>query len=91
MEIIVDRRLEAAVERPAYFRGNGHLVFGFFYRRAVLLLTICSENMYGLCFPPEAATRQFFLEVPANPRHRWYSRDHGGRRSAALRVLGAKW
>jgi hypothetical protein len=29
MEIIVDCRLEAAVERPAYFRGNGHLVFGF--------------------------------------------------------------
>jgi HPr Serine kinase C-terminal domain len=28
MEIIVDGRLDAAVERPTYFRGNGHLVFG---------------------------------------------------------------
>jgi HPr Serine kinase C-terminal domain len=29
MEIIVDSRLDAAAERPAYFRGSGHLVFGF--------------------------------------------------------------
>ena len=29
MEIIVDSRLDAAVKRQAYFRGNGHLVFGF--------------------------------------------------------------
>lgn len=29
MEIIVDSRLDTAAKRPAYFRGNGHLVFGF--------------------------------------------------------------
>jgi hypothetical protein len=29
MEIIVDPRLDTAAKRPAYFRGNGHLVFGF--------------------------------------------------------------
>jgi len=29
MDIIVDSRLDTAVKRPAYFRGNGHLVFGF--------------------------------------------------------------
>ena len=29
MEIIVDSRLDTAIKRPAYFRGNGHLVFGF--------------------------------------------------------------
>jgi hypothetical protein len=29
MEIIVDPRLDTAVKRPAYFRGHGHVVFGF--------------------------------------------------------------
>ena len=29
MEIIVDSTLDNAVKRPAYFRGSGHLVFGF--------------------------------------------------------------
>jgi hypothetical protein len=29
MDIIVDSRLDTAVKRRAYFRGNGHLVFGF--------------------------------------------------------------
>ena len=29
MEIIVDPRLDTAAKRPAYFRGNGHIVFGF--------------------------------------------------------------
>jgi hypothetical protein len=29
MEIIVDSRFETAVTRPAHFRGNAHLVFGF--------------------------------------------------------------
>jgi HPr Serine kinase C-terminal domain len=29
LQIIVDSRLDTAAKRPAYFRGNGHLVFGF--------------------------------------------------------------
>ena len=29
MEIIVDSRLDTTVNRPAYFRGSGHLVLGF--------------------------------------------------------------
>jgi hypothetical protein len=29
MDIIVDSKLDTTVKRPAYFRGNGHLVFGF--------------------------------------------------------------
>lgn len=60
MEIIVDCRMDNPVQHPAYFRGNGHLVFGFLPPGSFVSYDLLRRHVRAVLSPQAACDDSFW-------------------------------
>ena len=75
MEIIVDPRLDTVAKRPAYFRGNGHLVFGFLPQGSFITYDLLRQYVRAVLSSEAARDDSFWnaLLIPITFASEWSS------------------